>query len=260
MSVIPMDLWAEIEPVFRRAFPREGIVAVMPDLSWRELENTAQNPLQDFNISFDDKAQLITKPPLALIHSHPNGNQEPSDRDTISQQAYGWTWGISVVHGVIETGEIFSVGYPEFWGDAVPIPPLQGRKYLWGVRDCWNLCRDYYRLNGRYVSDVPRSRDRTLYPVGSAMNDPFKHFPKQVGFVPLSSPLERKPGDFLTMQFRENYHNHCAIYLGNGKLLHQPQNSNSDEWTVNSEDTVFTNTSAQFYRLKGSNANSQTTR
>lgn len=228
----------------------------MPDLSWRELENTAVNPINDFDISFDDKVALLASPPLALIHSHPNGSQEPSDRDTASQLATGWTWGISMVHGNPHTGQIFSVGFPEFWGDDVPIPPLLGRQYLWGVRDCWTLCRDYYRLQGKTLKNVPRSRNPAHYPSGHPQSAPFKFYPPMVGFEPLDSPLDRKPGDFLTLCWRDSTPNHCAIYLGNSKLLHQPRDQNSSEWQVNNENLVYQNMSAQFYRLKGSNANS----
>ncbi len=256
MGLIPDDVWAQIAPVFALRFPCEGIVAVMPDLTWRELENTAADPLRHFDLSFADKAELTTNPPLALIHSHPNGNQEPSDADTISALATGWTWGISVVHGLAETGEVFSVGYPEFWGDAVPIPPLLGRRYLWGVRDCWSVCRDYYRLKGHELKDVPRSRDPSLYGSGDPRSNPFKFYPPMVGFEPLDSWLDRRPGDFVTLCWRDHVPNHCAIYLGNSKLLHQPRDQASSEWTVNNETTLYTNMSAKFYRLKGSNATS----
>jgi cell wall-associated NlpC family hydrolase len=34
---------------------------------------------------------------------------------------------------------------PFFWGDSLPIAPLEGRPWRMGVYDCYGLMRDWYR-------------------------------------------------------------------------------------------------------------------
>src|SRR5690606_16447408 len=98
MDVLSDALWQEIKPTFIRAWPKEAIVAIWPDGSWCEFPNVHPDPIDAFSLAHDDKALLLTKRPALVLHSHPHGSAEPSDRDTESQIATGWTWGIVAVH------------------------------------------------------------------------------------------------------------------------------------------------------------------
>uniref|UniRef100_B0T643 NLP/P60 protein n=1 Tax=Caulobacter sp. (strain K31) TaxID=366602 RepID=B0T643_CAUSK len=250
--MIPQEVWEQIKPIFALAYPCEAVVAVMPDLTWRHLENTAADPLRGFDISQADMADLMEEPPLVLLHSHCSGIADPSDLDTLQQMATGWTWGIVAVTGNLQ-GQVYNVAYPEVWGDEAPIPPLNGRTYLWAIRDCWSYVRDYYRLQGFDVPNVPRYRERSAYPPNHQAHRPFGHFPTLVGFeqVPRS---QRQPGDCCTLivqpEFNPNEPNHCAVYLGNGKYGQQLIGQTSNEWTPQNEELMLQKWSATFYRWK----------
>lgn len=241
---LPLEVWEAIKPTFIQAYPSEGIVAVWPDLSWRALENVHPYPTQSFAISDADKMALEKRAPLTLIHSHPNASAAPSDLDSRNQLATGWTWGIVAIQGNGQ-GEVYSVSYPEFWGDEVPIPALEGRSYLWGIRDCYSLVRDYYRLEGNYLRDIPRARYPDDYPSGHWGRDPFRHWVPLLGFKPVRT-AERKPGDLFTMKPGSNRPDHAGIYLGNGKYIHQPLDRCSEVDTFT--DRLMERLSVQFFR------------
>jgi len=239
-----MDVWEDMKLVFFRAYPKEAVVAVAADMTWRELQNVAGDPLNGFALTDADKLALEKNPPFALIHSHPNGTAAPSDLDSASQLATGWTWGIVAIHGN-PLGEVYSISYPEFWGDDVPIPPLEGRPYLWGIRDCYSLIRDFYRLEGKYLRDIPRARYPDHYPVGHWGRAPFPYWIPKLGFKPINRN-ERKRGDMFTMKVRTPHANHCGIYLGDGKYIHQPLDRNSEIDFFN--ERQMERESVQFYR------------
>ncbi|OJY60924.1 MAG: hypothetical protein BGP16_00865 [Sphingobium sp. 66-54] len=247
MDNLPHNLWAEIKPVFFEAFPEEAVVAIWGD-KWRKLENIHPEPMFKFRISDGDRAELLSNPPSLFLHSHPNGSAEPSDQDTLSQLATGWNWGIVAVKGNAN-GDVYSVAYPECWGDGITPPPLLGRTFLWGVRDCWTLCRDWYAEQGIRFDNVPRARDPSIYPVGHWGNDPFNYWPTRVGFKPVARH-ERKPGDFAVFQFRSSKYNHCAIYQGEGRFLHQIEDQTSSVWIVADEDRLIERMNILFYRPK----------
>lgn len=216
--------------VFRDAFPNEAVVAVYDD-SWRQFENIHKDPINGFELSQEDSAYLLNNPPILFLHSHPKGNQSPSDRDSLQQLATGWNWGIVAIDGN-ERGDVYAVHYPECWGDGLDIPPLVGRTYLWGVRDCWNLVRDYYRLNGfPKLKATPRARDPSIYPIGTPGNNMFAYWPPKLGFKQIE-PHARKPGDMFIMHFRSDIPNHCGIWLSDGKVLHQMEGQLSTEWSL----------------------------
>ena len=252
MEVLTDALWAEIKPVFLNAWPQEAIVAIWADGSWQEFENVHPEPTTAFSLSHDDNALLLSKRPVLFLHSHPNCAQdprgrEPSDRDTESQLATGWTWGVVAVYGNLSG--VYDISYPEIWGPERPVEPLLGRTYLWGVRDCWTLCEDYYRANGRILDPIPRVREPGSHHPHARGQDPFRYWPPRLGFRPVERH-ERQPGDLATMFWKSPIANHCAIYLGEGKYLHQLAERLSEEWLPQHEERAIEKYAIQFWRLK----------
>ncbi|WP_288484759.1 NlpC/P60 family protein [uncultured Novosphingobium sp.] len=247
MDVLTDELWAAIKPVFLRAWPNEAIVAIWKDGSWRELANTHPDPTRAFSISHEDQSSLLVKRPALYLHSHPNGSAEPSDRDTENQLATGWTWGIVAVHGNLSG--VYDISYPEIWGPEKPVEPLLGRSYLWGVRDCWTLCEDYYRASGRILDPIPRVREPGNHHHHARARDPFRYWPPRLGFKPIERE-QRQPGDLAIMFWKSPIANHCAVYLGEGKYLHQLIERTSEEWRPQNEERAIERYAIQFWRLK----------
>lgn len=247
MDVLSDALWQEIKPVFIRAWPKEAIVAIWADGSWREFPNVHPEPIEHFQLAHNDKALLLHKRPALFLHSHPDGDLEPSDRDTESQIATGWTWGVVAVHANL--AGVYDVSYPEIWGPEKPVEPLLGRTYLWGVRDCWTLCEDYYRANGRVLDPIPRVKEPGPHHALSRGRDPFRYWPPRLGFERVERH-ERQPGDLATMFWKKPIANHCAIYLGEGKYLHQLERRHSEEWRPQHEERAIEKYAMTFWRLK----------
>jgi len=247
MDLLSPDLWLEIKPVFVRAWPNEAIVAIWSDGTWREYPNAHPEPHNAFSLSHDDKAFLLDNRPALFLHSHPHGSAEPSDRDTESQLATGWTWGIVAVHANL-TG-VTDVSYPEIWGPEKPVEALLGRTYLWGVRDCWTLCADYYALHDRVLDPIPRVREPGAHHTHARGRDPFRYWPSRLGFVRVDRH-EREAGDLAIMFWNSPIANHCAVYLGEGKYLHQLSKRHSEEWTPQHEERAIEKYAMEFWRLK----------
>jgi len=241
------DLWNQIKPVFAQAFPKEAVVAIWPDGTWRQFLNTHPEPLAAFSLSHEDNALLLSKRPALFLHSHPHGSAEPSDRDTENQLATGWTWGIVAIQGS-EAG-VYDVAYPEIWGPEKPAEPLLGRSYLWGVRDCWTLCMDFYGAENRKLVPIPRVRNPGDHHAHARARDPFRYWPSRLGFKPIERH-QRQRGDLAIMFWNSPIANHCAVYLGEGKYLHQLSGRLSEEWCPHHEEKAIEKYAMQFWRLK----------
>jgi proteasome lid subunit RPN8/RPN11 len=245
--MITPEVWEAIKPIFARHYPCEAVVAVLRDGSWRELENVAKDTRYAFELREEDHLDLVAEPPLALIHSHCNGLAIPSDLDTRSQLATGWTWGIVAVHGDSQ-GNVFHVAYPEFWGDEVPIAPLLGRTYLWGIRDCYTLVRDYYRLEGHQLANLPRVLEPNRYPVGSPQRAQFKHGIAALGIFDPIPRAERRRGDAFTFVDNLGQPAHCGVFMGMGRYLHQARDRTSCEEEFKLEEKLLERMCSVFYR------------
>ena len=112
--------------------------------------------------------------------------------------------------------------------------PLIGRKWVWGVNDCWSLCRDYYKekLNIDLKDwDRPISSDEFI-------KDPcFDRCFVDTGFRELRPDEELQKNDLVLMKMRSKGFNHIGLYLGDQLLLHHLQDRLSsrdllDEWLL----------------------------
>lgn len=129
-------------------------------------------------------------PVIGFVHSHPGGPLMPSPADLDGQEASGLPWWIMVP----ETGEWIRFGVPE----------IQGRRFCWGFQDCYTLASDLLGL-----PDVVRDP-------GSFVGL-FESEPERLGFreVPHAAP-----GDVLLFGVHSQRVNHCAVYMGDGRMAH----------------------------------------
>lgn len=156
---------------------------------------------------------------LSVVHSHPSSPAVPSEADKMACEQFGLPWNIvSLLHG--NWCHIQPCGYEA---------PLVGREWVWGVSDCWTLVRDYYRREmGVKLRDWQRPES----------SEAFRQLPLfercfgETGFVDTGSK-EPVKGDAMLMSLNGSPGlNHVAVYIGEGKMLHQLQNrlSSRDYW------------------------------
>lgn len=96
-----------------------------------------------------------------------------------------------------------------------------GRSYAYGVKDCYTLIQDWFKNEaGVILRDYPRPADWF-----QAQHDLFQEGFPQEGFKVVDIPFSRlEPGDLIFCGIAASYMNHCAVYVGQGKILHHLSN------------------------------------
>lgn len=91
-----------------------------------------------------------------------------------------------------------------------------GRKYQIGVQDCFTLVRDYYKkeLNKEIFN---YERDENWKNISPLIDLCYK----KEGFKEVN---DLKKHDIILFKFRRDFSEHCAVYLGDNLMLHQPVN------------------------------------
>lgn len=181
-------------------------------------ENTVKNeggdPRMDFLIGASEYLAAEKKGAIqAVIHSHVGQRvKSASKKDMESQQEMKIPWGISFVNMGLCSD-------PIFFGDEVPIAPLEGREFIHGIYDCWTLARDYLRLNKHGVCLVNTPRSWGWWDSGK--EDLYSIESIKGVFDSVDDIDHARPGDILFGTIRAKVINHVAVYLGKGLVLHQ---------------------------------------
>jgi proteasome lid subunit RPN8/RPN11 len=142
--------------------------------------------------------QMLTQKILAVVHSHVNEPVVASQNDLIQCNALGIDYIIVDINGN--------------WNH---VKPLEGRPYVWKQYDCLTLVSDYYKMHYNF-SVVWDDRDYDSY----YETDYFSVFP-QLGFKEVK---DLSVGNAILFKVRSKVENHCAVYLGDGKILHHTEN------------------------------------
>jgi proteasome lid subunit RPN8/RPN11 len=144
---------------------------------------------------------------IAIVHSHPNQMAQVKDHDRVACERSGVPWIV--------------VGWPA--RDMVTIEPagfkapLLGREFVYGVLDCYELARDWYRET--FDLELPERPEGARLPFWwgrrgeKPTGDYYMEGFEAAGFVRAEKPL--RFGDVLLIQEKADVANHCAIYLGN---------------------------------------------
>jgi len=133
---------------------------------------------------------------LGVVHSHPGGAAEPSEWDQESCNRSGIPWWIVTLEGD--------------WRRITPADwDVRGKVFAWGLQDCYTLARDAYGHMPDFVRGPGFWTTRDLFSEGL----------ERAGFKRVEDgPLV---GDALLMMIRGGgVPNHCALYMGGGKILH----------------------------------------
>lgn len=189
-------------------YPNESCGFIV-DEEYISFDNLADKPKESFVIQPEAWAKYSQHGTIkAVVHSHPDGPDCPSEADMRQQVATDIPWGIICTNGE-QTTE------PFWFGDDAPKAPLIGRGFRHGVTDCYSQIRDYYLLERKItLPEFPRDwewwlEDQDLYQDGFAI----------AGFK-LINESEVKEGDVFLAQVRSKVPNHGGVYLGNGLGLH----------------------------------------
>lgn len=178
----------------RRYFPCRNL-AETPD------EHFVLDPLQYAEV--EDQGEIV-----AVVHSHPKTNHAPSQADRVACEKSGLPW--HIVNPQTEQ-----------WGYCEPAGfelPYVGREFVFGIVDCYSLCRDWYKREfGLDLKDYDRRdqfwlKNENLY-IDNFANEGFHHVPVE----------ELQYGDAILMQLQSPLPNHAAIYIGDGQILHHLQ-------------------------------------
>jgi len=200
---------AQIFAEAKEAYPEEA-VWVITQAGCRWVANTASDPRKTFSVSDQDMLQAYREGLVAIVHSHPNGPDCPSEADMRGQIDSGVPWGIICTDG--------NACLPiTWWGEGIEKEPLIGRGFRHGITDCYSLIRDYYLVEqGIKLPEFPRSwnwwnEGQDLYTDG---------FPR-AGFRRFDPDKEPpQEGDMWFAQLRSKVPNHGGIYLGDETILH----------------------------------------
>ena len=179
-------------------------------------DNVAVNPAEHFEIDPIDmfEMQEYHGEIQAIVHSHPNGNAEPSEVDKVQMGLHDIDW-VIVGLGHTPTGATYcdiKRHKPTTYQS-----PLLGREYYHGVQDCYSLVQDYY------------SRDLDIHLPDFHRTDGWwekeHHLPlyennfTKAGFIKMQDKNDLQKHDVILCRVGRTHHvNHALIYVGDGKL------------------------------------------
>lgn len=142
-------------------------------------------------VAAEDAGQI-----LGVVHSHPGGTTAPSEADRDGCDRSGVPWWIVTPEGG--------------WARITPTGwDVRGKVFAWGVQDCYSLARDAYAHMPDFVRGPGFWRTHDLFSEGLA----------DAGFERVDDGPQ--VGDALLLSIRgAGVPNHCAVYIGGGRVLH----------------------------------------
>lgn len=212
-----------------KEYPNESC-GLLVDGEYKSCFNYASLPTQDFAIASEiwHRLEGEGRHVGAVIHSHPDGPDYPSERDMQGQIDTDIPWVIIPTNGA-------QCASPVIWGHE--IAPIIGRSFVHGVSDCYTLIEDCYALgkielekqgipwpfpsrplpafprNDSWWEDRPNHPGDDLYTTGYA----------KAGFEPVAFD-HVKPGDVFLCAIRSKQLNHGGVLIENGLILHHLPN------------------------------------
>ena len=171
-------------------------------------KNLAFDPSDQFIIDADDWVRIEDNEGeiVGVVHSHPVTSAKPSEADRVACEKSDLKWWI-VQPQLKDWQYCEPCGYKA---------PLIGRKWVWGVTDCWSLVKDWYKEEKNIEL---KDWDRPKTPEEFILNPLFESCAWRTGFRELRPDEKTMNGDALLMSIGSAGLNHVAIFL-DGDVLH----------------------------------------
>ena len=190
-------------------FPKEscGLIAIVKGRSrYFPCKNIADTPDEHFVLDPDDYIAVEQKGRvISVVHSHPKTNHAPSPADRVACEKSGLSW-----HVVNPQTELFGYCEPEgFELDYV------GREFSHGIVDCYSMWKDFYKREFNIEMSEYERRDgwwdkgENLY-----LDNYEKEGMREIEIKDIQY------GDIILMCLEASVPNHCAVYIGDGQILH----------------------------------------
>lgn len=201
----------EIQKHFEKEYPREGcgvIGIVKGKKKWFPCTNTA-NTNENFVMSSLEYLDIKRRADIfAIVHSHPDATNEPSQHDIDCCNALGIPY------------YIFS--YPEMKLNIIEPKtkayPLIGREYQFGKLDCFEAMRDWLAKENIYIPPrEPFEDDWWTQGLDYFTEENIKNWNHEK-----VDTLQKN--DVLIFTIRNKIANHCGVYLGNDIFFHHAEN------------------------------------
>ena len=191
--------------------PKES-VGLLVNIKGKEVykpcNNLSLNPDKCFVLDPEDYVAAANSGDIiAIIHSHPTTELVFSESDKVNCESSKLPW-----HIVDPRTNRWIYREPDGY-----VPDLLGRRWVWGVTDCWSLVRDYYKKERNILL---RDYDRSMSPEEFLENPLFESYAWRTGFRELRVDENLQVGDVLLMSIMHPTLNHVAIYLGDMVLHH----------------------------------------
>jgi proteasome lid subunit RPN8/RPN11 len=171
--------------------------------------NTSSTPRRNYRMHDEDLRNAEDMGEIvASYHSHCNMPPIPSEADKVDAEKNDLPCFIVCIP-TEQFGFYAPCGYKA---------SLIGRPFVQGVLDCYTLFKDQYASQGIELPDVDREDDWWL----KGQNLFLDLFPKH-GFTRVFDGVKKWDG--ILMQLKSPVPNHCAIYLGDGMMIHHPPDS-----------------------------------
>jgi len=209
-----------IAPAIKHAqesYPNESCGMVING-KYKPYKNIADDPVNEFKIH--SNAYILNEGNIDfIIHSHcdtetQNDTGHASKSDMLQQIATNVPWCLIHINKYGNYTRHFC------WGDQLPPQDLIGRPFAHGIYDCYTLVRDYYRINGIGTLPIfPRSNHFWKEYNNHKPENMIINGMNQLNLTRISMS-ELQVGDACFAQIQAPIVNHCAIFLGNGLVLH----------------------------------------
>lgn len=216
---------AELEAAFRAhaaaEFPNEAcglIVRKGKKAEFRPCVNSAEHPSRDFRIDAQEYRRVAGDDLVVGIwHSHVNRQPVMSPTDLAFCEISAVPWFITSIY--LTGGEFAFVGPTVHEPTGFP-PDYTQRPYVFGVMDCYSLCRDY--LLRELGIEIPAYEECRVANWAAKGLNFFVEKYHEAGFVLLPSGTQPEIGDLFLIQVAAKVPDHIAVYIGNDLMLHHP--------------------------------------
>lgn len=147
---ITTELETEFQNYCITVYPNEACAFVIGG-KLVPVKNIHSDPQNHFSLSATDNKKFVKAE--AFLHSHPDGDMEPSEGDMMAQIAAGIPFGICM--NTSEGAERIL-----WWGDHLLDHPLEERPFISGAYDCYEMVRSvYWQQKNIKLPNFPREND-----------------------------------------------------------------------------------------------------